>query len=132
MKTLRVLLVMLLVLVLPLRGVLAEVAHCFGPSAPTVQMDSGAHTHAVQAAPAGELNVSPQDTVSTNPIGHTDAPNGSIDGCTVGMTSCSMAPFMSEFMAAAAVDGAAVAFPPLTAPPPAHPSGVQDRPPRRI
>ena len=132
-KTVRILLLVLLAALLPVRGVLAGAAHCAGSPGEQVPVvaamgealgpahdgaegttDAAAHAaHHGHSPAAGDLNA------------------GSDDACGLCTASCSATPCLGEPpVAVSSMPPAAVPFPALLAPPPSHPSEGPERPPR--
>lgn len=143
MKTFRLLLLVLLALVLPFRGALANVAYCAGgPGAlehavsqphdhgPAQGDHDGHHEHHEHAADhaADHASVGSAPGEAADP-----SAGGSVDRCNLCSASCSATPFVSappDLPTPVVV--AQAAYPALCAPPPSHPSEGQERPPRRI
>lgn len=130
MKVARFLLLVLLALVLPLRGALANIACCSGDLAGvdlaiTQVHDHGASAHADGAQDAHHAHAHDDDGAGAeaNPC----AP----DKCHACTAACSAAPIVSALpvlpLPAASGD---VVFPALLTPPPSHASERQERPPR--
>lgn len=133
-KTVRVLLLVLLAMLLPLRDALAGAAHCAGsPNEATravaaVHVDTGMHAH------DGEHEA----RLDSMHAGHHDASSGSDesafgagDACTLCTASCSAIPIVSAPLSVAAfISLAAVVFPAPVAPAPSHTSEGLERPPR--
>ena len=146
MKTVRVLLLVVLAMLLPLRGALAEVVHCVGmpettsavatesepgtmPEAEPVHHDHGHDHH----APAGEPELGMSADVGTAATAAHDHFSGSFDKCHLCTASCASTPFISAPPTVAEpMPVAAARYPSLTAPVPSHPSEGQERPPRSL
>lgn len=129
MKTVRIFLLVLLALMLPLRGALANIAHCagspsgFGPALTATQDHAGhgyeSHGHA-QSHSDHEAAAAADDSASA-------------DDCNLCTASCSATPYMACAPVVAAPKKLADAvFPSLLAPPSSHPTDGQERPPRSI
>ena len=134
MKAARFLLLVLLAVLLPLRGALADVAHCatgsattaadvsapLAPPGPHGDAHATGHHHAIEASQA--------------PAGHLQAGEAhAADNCNLCTVSCSTTPFASaapSLTAPASI--AAGPYPALIAPPPSHSSEGQERPPRSV
>lgn len=127
MKTVRLLLLVLLAVVLPLRGALADVACCAGEAdALQLAMTAGGHEHGAPD-PHGHAHVhhAPADTASA------DDGSAPADGCHRCTASCSATPITTAVPVVAATLAVTEArFPALSAPPPSHPSDGLERPPR--
>lgn len=154
MKSVRILLLVLLTLVLPWRGALAQVVHCAGTA--------NEMTHAVVAAPGhdgghhgghdGGHDAGPADG---HPGAHHhgddgrqvpadqgapgavadagDPPATAADACDLCTASCASPPIlMAPPVLLSSPVVAASAFPALDAPPPSHHSEAQERPPRSL
>lgn len=151
MKTVRVLLLVVLAMLLPLRGALAEVAHCVGmpdttpavaaatasgstsvSEAEPVHHDHGHDNHTSTAEP--ELGMSADGAAgATGAAAAHDHLAGSVDKCHLCTASCASTPFMSTPPTLAEpMPVAAARYPSLTAPVPSHPSEGQERPPRSL
>jgi hypothetical protein len=128
MKTLRSLLLVLLALLLPLRGALAQAAHdCVGISGQWVGAEAAGHDHVHQAGheQTGEGHDHGQHL-------HDHAPDAA-DACDICAASCTATSFMNALpKLAVPLPLSVVQFPALEAPPPSHPSEGQERPPRSI
>ena len=134
MKLLRLFIVMLLVVVVPLRGIAAAVMPCHGETAP-------AHVH-VEEADSEEMSPSTMemhhadmhahDAVEVHDHHEHDG-SGHADKCNLCDTCCGASALPStplvEFEASAPV---VVRFPDLTMPAPTDFQGGQERPPRSI
>lgn len=136
MKVARILLLVLLALVLPFRGALANVAHCAGGPGEFVRSVPAVHEHG-GAAHVHDAHVHAQDPGHDQAGAHGDAdktPAGAAaDKCNLCSASCSATPFVSAApVIAAPLQVADAAFPALLAPPASHPSDGQERPPRSI
>lgn len=131
MKVARYLLLVLLTLVLPLRGAMANIACCSGELPGLGVAVAQAHHH-VDAAPADSANDGHHEhhDHANDGAGH-DGRSGPSDKCHACTASCSAASIVSAMpvlpMPAASAD---VVFPSLLAPPPSHASEGQERPPR--
>ncbi|MBL8278137.1 MAG: hypothetical protein JNL93_15670 [Pelomonas sp.] len=131
MKFARCLLLVLLTLVLPLRGAMANIACCSGElpgfGVPVAQAHDHADVSASDAATGGHHDHHDHDEDSPGHNGRSD-PSDKCHACTA---SCSAASIVSAMpvlpMPTASAD---VVFPSLLAPPPSHASEGQERPPR--
>ena len=132
MKTVRILLLVLLALVLPLRGALASAAYCAGGPVEFSQGASLTHGHSA-AHGLGHDHTHHHGQAARNSDGDTAVAGASVDQCNLCTASCSATPFVSDAPAVAApLKVADAVFPALLAPPPSHPSDGQERPPRSI
>lgn len=150
MKTVRVLLLVVLAMLLPLRGALAEVAHCVGmpdtastaaalasPEARSVPDADAGHEHENEHEHHGDHPAQPDavmvaDAGTAAPAAH-DHVAGSVDKCHLCTASCASTPFMSAPPTVAEpMPVAGARYPSLTAPAPSHPSEGQERPPRSV
>ena len=133
MKTVRLLLLVLLALVLPFRGALANVAHCAGGASEFEHSVPLVHDHGADHAQQVVAHHEVHDHAGAQGDGGKASASASVDKCKFCTASCSATPCMS---AAPTVATPAVvadaAFPPVLAPPPSHPSDGQERPPRSI
>lgn len=143
MKAARYLLLVLLTLVLPLRGALANIACCSGDLAGWDGVMAQAHDrmdHAVAHDMGGghhdhhDHPGNPEQPSAHAHDGHDAGPDGqsaASDKCHACTASCSAASVLGSMpvlpMPAASAD---VVFPALLAPPPNHASEGQERPPR--
>jgi hypothetical protein len=138
-KTARLLLLVLLAVLLPVRGALAAVMLC-PPAGVVMQADgpaphasTGHHGHAHADAPldaAAAVHAHHHAEHGGEP-GHGDASTSASDKCNVCAASCAMTPLAASAPALlAGPDPAPVVFPALRVPPLGFVSGGQDRPPR--
>lgn len=135
-KTVRLLLLVLLALVLPLRGALANVTWCMDRAHGAGHAVSTAHEHGSAHGDDGHAHggehAHADHLLSASSGGSGDATD---DPCaehgSVCAASCAAPPIMSAPpVVLAPMAAAATPFPALTAPPPSHPSEGQERPPR--
>jgi len=98
-KTLRILLVVLLAMLLPLRSALAVVVHCGQQEAPRTV--SAVHEHAAQHHDVGVsvhehegAHALPDAAEYSAQDASPDEPSAALDGCGMGTASCSSAPLM--------------------------------------
>lgn len=136
MKTLRIFLLTLLVLVLPLRGALAAVAHCMadpaaqpaGPAVVQMHQDHGGHDHH-----HGQAGVQAPESAGAHhsPAGADGAT--ALDACKFCAAYCSVTPVLSTLPSLVSVSPLAeTVFPALVTPPPSHLADALDRPPQRF
>ena len=129
LKTFRLLLLVLLAVVLPLRGALADVACCAGePDALQQAMATGGHDH---GAPDAHGHVhGHHDDARAAPADDGNAPADGCHGCTA---SCSATPILTATPVVRATPSVTeTRFPALSAPAPSHPSEGLERPPRTV
>lgn len=119
-KSLRIVVLVLLAMLLPLRGVSAAALLCEQQPASHTEMAALAHDHEAASATARDHAQHEHD-------------HGGVDKDHHCLASCSATPLMSALptIASPAAAGAAV-FPHFAAPAPTFQSGGQDRPPRSI
>jgi hypothetical protein len=129
---LRVLLLVLLALLLPVRGALAGASPC-ASSARAAHAHAEAHAHAHAHAVGGSHGVQ-ADTRHAHHHGASTGGeqfSGAVDPCSLCAASCSATPFVSEPLSMALPMAAAGApFPAFVAPPPSHGTDGPERPPR--
>lgn len=131
MRTFRILLLVLLTMLLPLRGALAEVAHCSG--------NSSEESYSLQSSPSDEgtshhtdenLHGVTEQVVQASPD---DVGASALDPCNLCTASCASPSFLTA--PPSMVQSLSVAetrYPALDAPPESHTSEGQERPPRTI
>ena len=125
MKTVRILLLVLLAMLLPFRGALAEVAHCVGTPNEQLRAEVTDHGHPHNADHA--LADDERD------FDNHDHSSSVADKCNFCTASCSTTASMNALPnVAAPMALAAATFPALNASPPSHLSEGQERPPRSI
>lgn len=125
MKTVRILLLVLLAMLLPFRGALAEVAHCVGTPNEQLRAEVTDHGHPHNADHA--LADDERD------FDNHDHSSSVADKCNFCTASCSTTASMNALPnVATPMALAAATFPALNAPPPSHLSEGQERPPRSI
>jgi hypothetical protein len=126
-KTVRILLLVLLAMLLPFRGALAEVAHCTGTPNEQLQVGVTDHGHAHDA------DRDQADHERDHDHDNHDHSLSVADECNFCTASCSTTASLSaQPDLAAPMVLAAATFPALNAPPPSHISEGQERPPRSI
>ncbi|MBI5268170.1 MAG: hypothetical protein HY856_00690 [Burkholderiales bacterium] len=134
MKTVRLLLLVMLALVLPLRGALANVTWCMDRAHGTGHAVSTPHEHGSAHGGEGHAHGAEHAHGDHGPLASHDA-HTQDDPCaehgSVCAAACAAPPILSAPpVVLAPVSTAAAPFPALTAPPPSHPSEGQERPPR--
>ncbi|WP_374673031.1 hypothetical protein [Ideonella sp.] len=138
MKTVRLLLLVLLALVLPMRGALANVTWCMDRDHGTGHAVSTPHehgsAHGAEGHAHGDEHVHADHLLPATPAAGADATD---DPCaehgSVCAASCGAPPIMSAPPAVLApMATAATSYPAFIAPPPSHPSEGQERPPRAL
>lgn len=128
-KNLRFFLLALLVMVLPLRGAVAAVAHCMadaaGASAAAQTHEGHAHDHGqAHGEGGGPSSAAPLFTQADEAV---TAP----DACKFCAASCSVTPLLSPLISLVAFTPLPeTSFPALVAPPPSHLADAPDRPPQ--
>jgi len=133
LKTLRILLLLLLTMMLPLRGALADFVHCAGTANAPAKISAAFHDHASAHAHHDSTASHMHAAVSTDLDSDLDPALDSPDKCNLCTASCSAPPFMIALPSVAVpIAVAGRVFPALATPPPNHPSEGQDRPPRSI
>ena len=120
MKTVRILLLVLLAMLLPFRGALAEVAHCVGTPNEQLRAEVTDHGH-----PHNAEHALADDERDFDNHDHSSSVADKCNFCTT--ASMNALPNVAAPMALAAAT-----FPALNAPPPSHLSEGQERPPRSI
>lgn len=131
-KTVRILLIVLLAVLLPVRGALAGAGHCAG-SKDFTQAIAAAHVHTEvpqhgeQGDEHADTGHAPHHSSSTD----TEQYSASGDPCTVCTATCSATSLLSEPLTMVSpIAMAGTSFPALIAPPPSHTAEGPERPPR--
>lgn len=132
-RTVRILLLVLLAVLLPVRGALAGAGHCAGSPDAVVQVVAAAQAHSDAHAHGGH-GAAPADAVHAahhaSPAGGEDL-SASADPCTLCTATCSATPFLGEPVAMPMpLAAAGTSFPALAAPPSCHATEGPERPPR--
>ena len=133
-KSVRILLLLLLVVVLPFRGVLAQVVHCAGNANEIAQVAGTAHVHEGGHHHGDEGHHAHPDHDAQGAVDDASGPSATtVDPCNLCAASCASPPIL---MAPPALVPSplvtASAYPALDAPPPSHLSEAQERPPRSL
>jgi hypothetical protein len=134
-KSFRILVLLLLALLLPLRGALAATMLCSTPGESSqvnvvVLPDHGAH-----AEHAGhEMHGDGADHAGPDPgVSHHDGKGGHADKCNLCVNGCNATPLVAALPEVTQpLLAAKVVFPAVSAPAPAFQSDGQERPPRSI
>ncbi len=133
-KSVRILLLVLLAVVLPFRGALAQVVHCAGSSNDTAHVEVAAQAHEDGHHHSDErLHAQPDLDAQGLFADAGDPAATTTDACNLCTVSCASPPIL---MAPPALVQSplvsASTYPALDAPPPSHHSEAQERPPRSI
>ncbi len=135
MKTLRIAVLALLVLVLPFRGAVAAVAHCMADAAGTpaaVLAHEGPAHHHDHAHHHGQTHGDDAGAATAAPSSQGSEAAAAPDACKLCAASCSVTPLLSTLAPLVAFTPLPeTAFPALVAPPPSHLADALDRPPQR-
>lgn len=126
MKTLRVVFLVLLALLLPIRGAVAGAMLC--PEGSSSTMSAQASKHVAQDT-HHDMGAAPQHVHTGS--AHHDEQAGHASACNICATFCSMTPILSAMPTLVqAMVASKVTFPELSAAAPTFLSDGQDRPPR--
>jgi hypothetical protein len=131
-KTLRLILLVLLALLLPIRGALGAAMMCPEGNPSTVSAAATAHPSGHHHHPAQDESQTAHHHGQPSPSHHTHtATTAHAGGCNNCASCCSVTPLLSALPAIQApVDVEAMSFPPLLAPAPTFHCDAQERPPR--